>query len=37
VLTHDPKTERFVGPHADIANRFLRREYRGKYVVNEIV
>ena len=36
VLTHDPKTERFVGPHAETANRFLRRQYRGKYVVNEI-
>ncbi len=36
VLTHDPKTERFVGDHAETANRFLRREYRGKYVVNEI-
>jgi len=37
VLSHDPKTERFVGDHAEAANRFLRREYRGKYVINEIV
>lgn len=31
LLTHDPKLERFVGDHADAANRFLTREYRGKY------
>jgi len=37
VFRHDPKTERFIGDHAETANRFLRREYRGKYVVNEVV
>ena len=36
VLTHDPKSERFVGDHAEQANRFLRRQYRDKYVVSEI-
>ncbi len=33
VLSHDPETERFVGEHADVANQFLRRTYRGKYTV----
>jgi len=37
LLTHNPKTERFVGEHADIANQFLRRDYRGGFVVpNEV-
>ena len=36
VLNHDPETERFVGDHAERANPFLKREYRGKYVVPEI-
>ena len=36
VLTHDPKTEKFVGEHAELANRFLKRTYREKYVVPEI-
>ena len=36
VLTHDPQTEKFVGEHAELANRFLKREYRGKYVVPEV-
>ncbi len=35
VLTHDPKLERFVGDHAEQANRFLKRTYRGKYAVPE--
>lgn len=33
VLTHDAKAERFVGEHADLGNRFLRRTYRGKYAI----
>lgn len=37
LLTHDPNTERFTGDHADVANHFLKREYRGKYVVPETV
>ena len=26
VFTHDPLTESFVGEHAELANRFLKRE-----------
>lgn len=33
ILSHDPKTESFVGDHAELGNRFLKREYRGKYAV----
>lgn len=33
VLSHDPHTEQFVGDHAELANAFTKREYRGKYVV----
>ena len=36
VLTHNPETEKFVGEHAELANRFLKRTYREKYVVPEI-
>jgi len=36
ILTHDPKSERFVGEHADLGNAFLQRAYRGKYVVPQI-
>jgi predicted dehydrogenase len=36
ILQHDPKSEQFVGDSAQVANGFLRREYRGKYVVNEV-
>jgi len=36
ILQHDPQSEQFVGTGAEAANRFLRREYRGKYVVNEV-
>jgi predicted dehydrogenase len=36
LLTHDPQTERFTGEHAEAANQFLKREYRGDYVVPEI-
>ena len=36
LLTMDPKTEQFVGDHAESANRFLKREYRGpRFVVPE--
>ena len=33
VLSHNPNTEQFVGDHAALANAFLKREYRSKYVV----
>ena len=36
VLNHDPETEKFVGDHADMANRFLKRTYREKYTVPKI-
>ncbi len=35
-LVHDSKNERFVGAHAESANRFLRREYRPGYEVRKI-
>lgn len=37
VLEHDPSTERFVGEHAEAANRFLKRDYRGSFAVPEII
>ena len=37
MLTVDPKSEQFVGDHADLANQFLKRQYRAPYVVPEIV
>jgi hypothetical protein len=36
VLEHDPKSERFVGENASVANRFLKREYRKPFVIKEI-
>ncbi len=33
MLNFDPASERFVGDHADAANRYLKREYRKPYVV----
>ena len=36
MLTHDPATERFVGEYAELANPFLRRKYRDKFVVPPI-
>jgi len=35
-LTHDPKTEKFTGDHADVANSFLKRTYRKGYEFPEI-
>ena len=35
-LELDPKTEQFVGDHADAANKFLKREYRQGYEVPEL-
>ncbi len=35
-LAHDPKTERFIGDHAAVANSFLKRTYRPGYEVPEI-
>lgn len=35
-LSHDAKTEMFVGDHAEAANRFLKRTYRKGYEVPEI-
>jgi hypothetical protein len=37
MLTHDPSTERFTGEQADLANQFLKREYRAGYEVREVV
>ena len=36
VLTHDPDTEKFVGEHAELGNKFLKRTYREKFTVPEI-
>ena len=36
VLNHDPATERFVGENAELGNKFLKREYRDKFVVPTI-
>lgn len=36
VLEHNPRTERFEGPHANAANRYLKREYREPYAFPEI-
>ncbi len=35
-LHHDAKTEKFVGEHAEVANGYLKRNYRGGYEVPEI-
>ncbi len=35
MLNHDPQTERFVGEHAELANSFVKREYRDGFVVPE--
>ena len=37
VLDFDVKTERFIGPHSDSANQFLKREYRAPYIVPKLV
>ena len=36
VLTHNPKTERFEGDNAELANQFLKRSYRAGYEFPEI-
>jgi hypothetical protein len=36
MLEVDVANEVFTGPHAEAANRFLKREYRNGYVVPEI-
>ncbi len=36
VLTHDPQTEQFVGENAELANPFLKREYRPGYEVKPV-
>jgi len=36
VLTHDPEAEKFVGEHAELANGFLKRTYRDKFIVPQI-
>jgi hypothetical protein len=36
VLTHNPKTERFEGENAEVANQFLKRSYRAGYEFPEI-
>jgi predicted dehydrogenase len=37
VLTMDPKTERYVGENADLANMFIKRNYREPFVVPDQV
>ena len=37
MLTLDTESEQFVGDNASAANRFLKREYRAKYEVPELV
>jgi hypothetical protein len=37
MLTIDSATQRFVGDHATLANRFIKREYRAPFVVPESV
>jgi hypothetical protein len=37
MLTVDPSTELFTGEHSEVANKFLKREYRKPFVVPEIV
>jgi len=36
VLNHNPESEQFVGQHAELANRFLKRTYRDNYAVPQI-
>ncbi len=35
-LTHDSKSEQFIGEHAELANQFLKRSYRAGFEVPEI-
>ena len=37
MLSVDAESEQFVGEHAEVANRFLKREYRAPYAVPRIV
>jgi len=37
VLTMDPQTERYVGENADLANMFIKRNYREPFVLPEQV
>jgi hypothetical protein len=37
MLTMDPRTERFVGEHSDMANMYLKRNYREPFVVPDKV
>jgi len=36
-LTYDRKTERFTGPNADSANRFLKCSYREPFIIRDTV
>lgn len=36
MLTHDPVTERFTGEHAELANPFIKRQYRAGYEVKAV-
>ena len=36
MLTFDDQQETFVGANSDVANTFLKRQYRAPYVVSEI-
>jgi len=37
MLTMDPEKEQFVGEHSDMANMFLKRNYREPFVVPDKV
>lgn len=37
MLEFDARAEQFVGPHADVANQYLKRAYRAPFVVPEVV
>jgi len=36
-LTYNPKQERFVGDHAEAGNKYIKKEYRGSFVVPDQV
>jgi hypothetical protein len=37
MLTMDPRTERFVGEYSDMANMYIKRNYREPFVVPDKV
>jgi hypothetical protein len=36
ILEFDPKGEEFIGEHAELANRYLKREYRDPFVLRKV-